>query len=295
MNGPEDIVEVDQELPDEVDDTKEDEPDDEAEPKEDGEEAPGEQDEGELAVTIGDEPAEVEAEQTPVIRDIRKAQRDAVRALRQAETEKKALADELERLKGSQATAVTAKPKLEDFSYDTEQYEAALDRWLSVKVAEDRKAQERKDAERRQQEEWDATRGAYDKAKAKLAAQVRNFDDAEALVTDTLSVQQQAILIQATDTPDAAAKLVAALGANSRKLREIAALSNPIKFTAAIAKLEGQLKVAPRKTAPLPERTVSGSGTSSVVKLANLEALKEKARQTGDYSKYFAAKNAKKA
>lgn len=293
MNGPEDIVVEEQELP-EVDDTQEDEPDDaaDAEPAETAEEPA---DEGELAVTIGDEPAETEAEQTPVIRDIRKAQRDAVRALRQAETEKKALADELERLKGNQAPAVTAKPKLEDFSYDTEQYEAALDKWVSAKVAEDRKAQERRDAEARQQAEWDAQRGAYDKAKAKLATQVRNFEDAESAVTDTLSVQQQAILIQATDTPDAAAKLVAALGSNSKMLKQVAGITNPIKFTAAIAKMESQLKVTPRKTAPIPERVVSGNATSTVTNRANLDALREQARKTGDYTKLFAAKAAKKA
>ncbi|MCY1427445.1 hypothetical protein D9M71_432910 [compost metagenome] len=84
---------------------------------------------------------------------------------------------------------------------------------------------------------------------------------------------------------DNSALVVYALGKNAAKAKELAAIKDPVKFAFAIAKLETQLKVQAKKSAPAPERTVSGSAPKSGAVDSSLERLREEAAKTGDYSK----------
>ena len=85
---------------------------------------------------------------------------------------------------------------------------------------------------------WDAKLAGYNAAKADLKA--RDFEDAEAVIADTLSVTQQGIILDGAEKP---ALLVYALGKNPKKAAELAAITNPVAFAAAIGRLEASLKV----------------------------------------------------
>jgi hypothetical protein len=71
------------------------------------------------------------------------------------------------------------------------------------------------------------------------------------------------------------------LGKNSKIADEIAAITDPIEFTAAIARLEGKLTVtAKTRQAPPPEQKITkGVYVSQDAELARLEA---EADRTGD-------------
>ena len=90
-------------------------------------------------------------------------------------------------------------------------------------------------------------------------------------------------MVQGAKNP---ALVVYAIGKNPAKAKELAAITDPVKFAFAVANLEAQLKVTPRKSKPEPERVPGGasrplSGTVD----SHLERLYDEARRTGDYTK----------
>ena len=127
---------------------------------------------------------------------------------------------------------------------------------------------------------WQAKLDTYGTQKSAL--KVRDFEDAEATAQEVLSVTQQGVILSGADNP---AVVVYALGKNPKKAKELAAISDPVKFAFAVAKLETQLKVTPRKSAPLPESTVRGSARSSGAADSTLERLRVEADRTGDRTK----------
>lgn len=244
-------------------------------------------DDDEIVVTIGDESPTSEDEQEadgfkgPApewVKELRKSARDKDKKIRELEAK-------LSKPVETKPTKLGAKPRLEDFEFDEEAHGKALDEWYELKIAHDAEQAKVRQAEEAQQREWQAKLDAYESEKSKI--KVRDYEDAEGIVQETLNQTQQGIILHGSDN---AALLVYALGKNPKKAKEIAAITDPVKFAFAVAKLEKELKVTNRK-APPPEKTVTGSGPiSSAVTGSNLERLKEKARQTGDWSDYFAAK-----
>ena len=243
--------------------------------------------EDEVTITLGDEqPAQTDEEQeTPVIRSIRKLNREKDRRIRELEN----------KLKEVTAPAVQApaqlseEPTLEQFDFDSDAYKTALRKW----DAEQREVQERQrkqaDAEKAAQDAWAQRVETYQKAKAAL--KVRDYEEAEAAVEEAFSTTQQGVILSGAEQP---AQLVYALGRNPAKAKELAAITDPVKFAFAVAKLETQLKVTPRKSAPVPERAVRGSSPAAQhTSNAQLDNLLQEARKSGDYSKYHAVKNAR--
>jgi hypothetical protein len=88
---------------------------------------------------------------------------------------------------------------------------------------------------------------------------------------------------------------VYALGKNPKKLKELASITDPVKFAFAIAKLETQLKVSNKKPAPPPEKVVGGTAPIRGAVDSTLERLRADAERTGDYSKVFAYRKQKRA
>jgi hypothetical protein len=83
----------------------------------------------------------------------------------------------------------------------------------------------------------------------------------------------------------------AALGKHPGKLAELAAIEDPIKFAAAVAKLEGTLKVQKRTRAPEPETIERGNASVRQGGAdQQLEKLEKEAARTGDRSKVIAYK-----
>jgi hypothetical protein len=106
-------------------------------------------------------------------------------------------------------------------------------------------------------------------------------------VQDVLNPTQLGIIVNGADNP---AQLVYALGKSPAKAKELAAIKDPVKYVFAVAKLETQLKVQPRKAPPAPERVVRGNaGTATGVDntLARLQAEADKSGDRSAVAKYL--------
>ena len=254
------------------------------EPAAEGETPPAEEAETEIVVSIGNEepPPEPDASQeAPAwVKDLRKQNREYQKRIRQLERNTQAPAAQ-----GETTTAPPKKPTLADVDYDTGAYEAKLDEWYKAKAAYDQKANERQREADAVKGAWEAKISGYNTAKAELKA--RDFDDAEAVIADTLSVTQQGIILDGAEKP---ALLIYALGKNPKKAAELAAIQNPVAFAAAIGRLEASLKVTQRKPSAAPEQIPSGNARKTGAVDNTLERLREEAGKTGDFTKVMAYK-----
>jgi hypothetical protein len=238
--------------------------------------------EDEVTITIGDEPAPVdeEARAPDWVRELRKSHRELQRKNRELE----------QRLQGAPAATpqLGKKPSLDDFDYDADKYETALESWHDTKRKVEAASAEAEKAKERTAAEWRTKLDAY--ANSKVALKVTGYDDAEARVEEAFNGDQQAVLIKALDNP---ATVVYALGRDPARLKDLAAITDPILFAAAIAKLEGKLKVTTRSAPPPPEKRVTGSAPISGTVDSNLDRLRDEAAKTGDYTKVLAYKRQK--
>ena len=272
-----DAIEINTDANDAADDETNAVSDDEGEDEDDGEE---------VVISIGEEapPQEEEARAPEWVRELRKANREKERKIRELEAQLNATATE------TKPVALGKKPTLEDCDYDSDEFEAKLASWYEQKReydAAEANAAAQRDAETKA---WQDKLDAYAKAKASL--KVRDYEDAEAFALDTFDVTQQGIVLQGSDNP---ALIIYALGKNTKRAKELASITDPVKFAFAVAKLETQLKVTNRKAAASPERTItSGGGRLSGSVDSTLDRLREEALKTGDLSKVMAYKRGKK-
>lgn len=233
-----------------------------------------------VVVTIGEEtpPPDEEENRAPEwVRELRKADREKARRIRELEQQVEASKP------GQQAAAAIAKPTLADCDFDEEVFEAKLTKWHEQQ-AQAREAQQKKaDAQKQEQDAWQAKLATHDTAKAAL--KVADYEDAEAVATETLSVTQRGIIVSGADN---SALVVYALGKNPAKAKELASITDPVRFAFAIARLESQLKVTPRKAAPPPEKRIGGNAPASGVADSKLASLEAEADRTGDRSKVIA-------
>jgi len=250
----------------------------------DGDDTEGDDDE--VVVSIGEEaPPPEETTRAPEwVRELRKADREKARRIKELEAKLNAAA-----ATETKPVALGAKPKLEDHDYDTEKFEAALADWYERKRVADQQVEQQRQAEKAQHDAWQARLESYGKARAEL--KVRDFEDAEAVAQEVLDVTQQGIVVQGADNP---ALVIYALGKNPKKAKEISSIKDPVKFAFAVAKLEKELKVTNRKAAPPPERTIQGTGRVSGAVDSTLERLRAEAEKTGNYTKVIQYKQQKR-
>ena len=250
----------------------------------DGETEAEEEDESVVVTIAGEAPPQEDEEENDRapewVRDLRKQYREEKRRNRELEEKLASMSG------GSQSDVqLPEKPTLEKADYDTERYEQELAAWYEQK----RKYDEVEASKRAEQEaverEWKQKLEGYQSAKSDL--KVRDFEDAEDTVQETLSVTQQGMILQGAENP---ALLVYALGKNSKKAKELASIQDPVKFAFAVAKLETNLKVTKRKASSKPEKALSGTARPSGSVDSTLERLRAEAERTGDYSKVFAHK-----
>jgi hypothetical protein len=246
------------------------------------------EDDGDEEVSIGfeDEPEEEadEADDTPTIKRIRERNRDLNKQLREREKE---LAELRAAAAAPKAIEVGPKPDLwEDCEGDPEKFEAALDAWKQKKAAADEQVTKAQEGQRKVIESYNRDLENYEKRKATIG--VADYEDAEATVVSALSLEQQAVALQAASDP---AALVVALAKSPAKLAELAKIDNPWKLSAAIAKLEGSVKVVTRKKAPNIDKPARGSAAINQLSSdAQLEKLEKEAERTGDRTKLIAFK-----
>ena len=240
----------------------------------------------EVVVSIGEEAPPPE-EHTPApewVKELRKTNRELQRQNRELQGKLQAAPTE------NKPVVIGNKPKLEDHDYDADKYEEALTNWFERKrQADDVNAKQEAEV-MNQQKAWQAKLDGYGKAKAEL--RVRDYEDAEAIAQEVFSITQQGVILQGAENP---ALVVYALGKNAKKAKELAEITDPVKFAFAVAKLEKELKVTNRRAAPAPERIVSGTGRSSGAVDSTLERLREDAARTGNMTKVIQYKAQKRS
>ena len=240
----------------------------------------------EVVVSIGEDAPPPE-DHTPApewVRELRKTNRELQRQNRELQSKLQVQPTE------TKPVAIGAKPKLEDHDYDADKYEEALTDWFERKRQADEVNAKQQAEVMNQQKAWQAKLDGYGKAKAEL--RVRDYEDAEAVAQEVFSITQQGVILQGAENP---ALVVYALGKNPKKAKELAEVSDPVKFAFAVAKLEKELKVTNRRAAPAPERIVSGTGRSSGAVDSTLERLREEAARTGNMTKVIQYRQQKRS
>ena len=245
-----------------------------------------ENEDDEVIVSIGEEapPPDEHAQAPSWVKELRKANRELQRKNRDLEAQLQTSKTE------TKPVELGKKPTLDDYDYDTDKFEVALAEWFERKRHVDAQAEQAKHAEQAQQRAWQEKLDGYSKAKAEL--KVRDYEDAEATVSEMFNVTQQGVVLQGADNP---ALVIYALGKNSKKAAELAKINDPVKFAFAVAKLEKDLKVSNRKATPAPESKISGTGRVSGAVDSTLDRLRAEAEKTGNYTKVLQYKRQKAA
>ena len=220
------------------------------------------------------------------VRDLRKEYRNEKRRAKELEQK----IEQLERGSAPASQPLGSKPTLEAADYDTERYETELASWYENKRTHDDQQNVVQSQQKAVQKEWETKLESYHSSKAEL--KVKDYDFAEDVVQDNLSVMQQGMIVQGADNP---ALVVYALGKNPIKAKELASITDPVKFAFAVAKLETNLKVTKRKASSRPEKKISGTGRPSGSVDNTLERLRAEAEKTGDYSKILQYKKQKQS
>jgi hypothetical protein len=229
-----------------------------------GDDDGSEGDDEETVVSFGDAPDVDQEGDSTVIRQLRKQLREAnerIRSVDRPPVQKRELRPE---------------PTSEDHAFDDDAFKADYRAWLQEKAEIERDQEQATEANAQLQREWEADVARFEQRKAEL--KVDDLEDAQDAVAGALSLAQQAAVVKAADNP---ALVFYALGKSPAKLAEVAKIKDIIKFAAAIAKVEGTVKVTKRRKGPALDRPQRGSGVlvSSDKKLAELE---KRADETGD-------------
>ena len=245
-------------------------------------------DEGGLVISIGGEaptPKDVDdfnGQPAPDwVKQMRKENRELKRQLKTSPSTQQEQA--------KQEVTLGKKPTLDDHDYDADAYEQALDLWYEKKREYDHQEQSKKSEQESAEKQWETVISDFEQKKVGL--KVSDFEEAEDTIKDSLSVVQQGILLQGAEN---SARVVYALGKNPKRLKEIASITDPVKFAFALAKLETQMKDNRRKAETPPEKGIRGSANISGGKDSKLEALEREAEKTGDRSKIIAHKRSLK-
>jgi hypothetical protein len=236
--------------------------------------------EDEVVVSIDGESPPQEVEQTKApewVRELRKSHRDLQRQNRELQSRLESFQKPEQKI-GEPGP----KPKLEQFDYDADLYEQKLEQWHEQKRKFELEVEKLKQEQAAQDQVLKDRLEAYSRNKAEL--KVKDYEDAEATAQELFNVTQQWIIVRGANNP---ALLVYALGKNPKKAAELAKLNDPVEFAFAVARLEKDLKVTNRKSAPAPEKIVQNSGrvVSSASVDSTLNRLRAEAERTGDYTK----------
>lgn len=237
-------------------------------------------DDEEFVITAGEEPPEpsddddFSGQPAPAwVKDLRKQSREDKKRIKELEAQ----------LQKSQPAEkpieVGAKPKLSDFDYDEDQFESAVEQWHERKRQVEQQQAAKQAEEEKAKQAWQQKMQSYEERRQNVASKVKDFEELEEAAKDKLTPTQQGILIHAAENPEL---IMYHLGKNPKKAQELSAITDPVLFAFAAAKLDSQMKIQTRKPATQPEKKPSGSaGLAGAVdqKLAQLEA---RAAKTGD-------------
>ncbi|MGL2989187.1 hypothetical protein ACSVHR_03115 [Acinetobacter nosocomialis] len=211
------------------------------------------------------------------VKELRREKKESDRRIKELEAK-------LNEKEKPEAIELGEKPKLEDFGYDEDnpEYIEALEKWMDRKFQLKEQERKKQEEQEKAQKVWQDKLNNYETKKTAIKAKVRDFDEAEELARDALSQTQQGILIHAAEKPEL---LIYHLGKNPQKAKELAAITDPIQFAFAAAKIDAQIKMTARKPSTSPERKPSGSASFNNGSDKRLEELEREADRTGDRTK----------
>lgn len=242
-------------------------------------------------ITIGEPEAPTgneEGKDSTVLARVREAHRESEKKRKEAERKLAEVEAKIAPVETS-APVVSAKPKLEDHDYDSEAYEAALEKWHEQKSAraayEAKQRNVQEDTQKQQQKIVDDYRAKADA----LPVDKAKFKVAEQEVMASFNPMQQLILLKSA-IPE---RLVMALGNNPERLDAISKLTDPIDLAFELGRTEKQLTSTKQtKSAPQPDRPLTGGGSGPAD--TALDRLEAEAEKTGDRSKVVAYKRQKR-
>lgn len=239
-------------------------------------------DQEEFDIVVGDEKPEEHQEDDfhgqPApqwVKDLRKDKKESDRRIKELEAK-------LNEHNKPEAIELGEKPTLESAGYDAEEFEKQLLDWTAKKAKFEQQEAAKREEQEKADKAWQDKLNSYEARKAAIKPKVRDFDEAEELARDALSQTQQGILIHAAEKPEL---LIYHLGTNPQKAKELAAITDPIQFAFAAAKIDAQIKMTARKPSTSPERKPSGSAALSGSVDNTLAKLRADAEKTGDYTK----------
>ena len=235
---------------------------------------------GEAEVPAGEEGQQPRESRT--FQEIRKMANGALKDKRRLERELEEIRAKLPKPEPT----LGPKPTLDQYDYDETRFSEAYDNWMEQKAAMDAADRQKLADQQKQQDEIENFKKSY-KARAE-ALGVSDFQESEAEVGAMLNQTQSGLLMRGADDP---AALVYALSKSPARLIELSHITDPVKFTVAVAKLE--IALSSRKTSrPAPEPRISSerSATGHSASSSQLEKLRDEAARTGDYSKVVAYK-----
>jgi len=245
-----------------------------------------EPEEDEIIVRIGEQQPE-EDEQGKELRTMPPWVKEIRRNLYHQKRENEKLQRELAAAKGAvqapERIDPGPKPTLAACEYDEDLLNTKLDSWYEQKRRADEIDRENQRRQQQADNRWRQKMQLFEEKKQSL--KVKDWEDIDLTVTSTLNPHQQAMIISGSDNP---ALLFYALGKNQKKIKELAALEDPIQFAFAVAKVEASLKVTERKPAVAPEKTIPSGGAPISSTDKTLERLRDEAARTGDNSKVMA-------
>lgn len=172
------------------------------------------------------------------------------------------------------------RPTREEFDWDDDKYDAAVDAWNERKLAAQTQANEPNDLQAEVQKD------VQNLASGIASLTYADKDEIVPATMEMLTPEQQFIFASAAKEP---AKLIYALGKNPSRMKALLDIKNPAKFIAEVARTEMQMTVRTR-TAPQPELIRSGDARPGVASDKELARLQKVAERTGDYSEVMAHK-----
>lgn len=223
--------------------------------------------------------ANPDAEETPLVRKLRKERRDLARELKRYQEQN-----------APRPIEVGPRPTYEDCDFDPDRFERETDAWIAKKTQADAEVSQQRQAEEAKTREGTQILAEYQtRAKSFAAAnRISDYDDAFADVEDKLGAEKAALIIAGSPKAE---ELIYALHKNPKKMDALATISNLPRFMYEAATLQKDLKVSQTRKSPPADTPVRGNGSSASGdrRLAQLEV---EAERTNDRRKVVAYKAA---
>jgi len=255
-------------------DAKDDSEGDEGEPKEEA-----------LTVTLDDGSAEGEDDEPKGGKDS-----ETIKHFRKRfEKQRRQIHELREKL---QAAGIQEQPKLpepptlEQCDYDEDEFRRRTAKWTEQKL---QIAQQEEAIKREQQKQaivWQRKVEQYKERKRSFGA--KDYSEAEELVRSELGDVKYMQILEGAKKPE---DVIYALAKHPDVLEELAKLDSNNSFAWRASELQGRIvKVQPRKPSAPPEKIPRSTVAATGMTENTLEALRKKAHETGEFSKYHAEK-----